>query len=131
MQICRDTDSIYETIRSTQDAELHQLISARIERLREFGDLDLGQLVHFIVFEQGDTIKELDAALGFPITTNRFDGIRFGQPGFMPCWEAIEEHTLWFECVYVLSDDGAGIVVLVSKATACELIPMLQHYTRQ
>ena len=73
MQICRDTDSIYEALRSTPDAELHQLMSAHIERLQECGYMDLGELVHFVVFEQGDRITDLDAALGFPIMTNRFD----------------------------------------------------------
>ena len=131
MQICRDTDTIYEALRSSQDAELHQLISAHIERLQEFGGMDLGELVHFVVFEQGDSITDLDAALGFPIMTNRFDGIRFGQAGFMPSWETVEEHILWFECVYVISDDGAGVVVFVSKDTVSELLPMLQHHARQ
>lgn len=131
MQICRDTDTIYEALRSSQDAELHQLISAHIERLQEFGDTDLGELVHFVVFEQGDRITDLDAALGFPIMTNRFDNTRFGQAGFMPSWETVEEHMLWFECVYVLSDDGAGVVVFVPTNTDSELLPMLQRYARQ
>ena len=131
MQICRDTDSIYEALRSSQDAELNQLMSAHIERLQECGDMDLGELVHFVVFEQGDSITDLDAALGFPIMTNRFDNTRFGQAGFMPSWETVEAHILWFECVYVLRDDGFGVVVFVPANTDSELLPMLQRYARQ
>jgi hypothetical protein len=128
MQIYRNSASLQGVISTVQDTELHQLMSAHIERLQECEGTDLDLLIHFIVFEQGDTIVDLDAALGFSVMTNHCDGIAFGHPDFQPSWEFVQRHMLWFECVYVLGDDGAGIVVFVPADTDSELLPMFQHY---
>lgn len=129
MQITRDTDSIHALIRSTNDTELLTLMAAHIERLQEYEGVQLEQLIRLIVFEQGDALVDLDRALGFPVMTNRFDGSHFGDPDFQPCWEVIERHTHWFEWVYVLSDDGAGVVVFMPVDADNDLIPMLTRYT--
>ena len=129
MQITRDTASIQALIRSTTDTELQSLMAAHIERLAPYEGIHLGQLIRLIVFEQGDAPADLDAALGFPVMTNRFDGIHFGDPDFQPCWEIIDRHTHWFEWVYVLSDDGAGVVVFMPVDADNDLIPMLTRYT--
>ena len=129
MQILRDSKSIEEGARSWLDPELRELLAAHVKSLNEYEGFELSELVSFIVFEVCDTVADLDAALGFPIMANRFDGVRFGEPGFSPSWEAIEEHINWFEMVYVLSDDGFGVVVLVSKHADPELLKMLQQYS--
>jgi phosphatidylserine decarboxylase len=40
-------------------------MTAHMERLSGYEDFDLGQLVNFIVMGRGDTVIELEAALGF------------------------------------------------------------------
>lgn len=129
MQITRDTASIHALIRSTTDTELQALMAAHIERLALYEGIHLGEMIRLIVFEKGDSPADLDAALGFPVMTNRFDGTRSGDPDFQPCWEIIERHTHWFEWVYVLSDDGAGVVVFMPVDADNDLIPMLTRYT--
>lgn len=129
MQITHDTASIHALIRSTTDTELQALMAAHIERLAPYEGIHLGELIRLIVFEQGDALADLDTALGFPVMTNRFDGTRFGDPDFQPCWEIIERHTYWFEWVYVLSDDGAGVVVFMPVDADNDLTPMLTRYT--
>ena len=131
MQILRDSKSIEEGGRSWLDPELSELLAAHVKRLSEYEGCDLSELVNFIVFEECDTVADLDAALGFPVMANRFDGCRYGEPGFNPSWEAIEEHINWFELVYVLSDDGFGIVMFIPKRADPELLKMLQQYSRQ
>ena len=84
-----------------------------------------------MVMASGDTLIEPEAVLGFSIRVNRFDGCRYGDADFLPSWEVIEEHKFWYEVVYVLGDDGFGIVIFVPKDADAELIEMLQHYTRQ
>jgi len=83
------------------------------------------------VFEHGDTVADLDAALGFPVMANRLDGIRFEEPGFLPSWEVIEEHIHSLECIYVLEDTGLGVILFVPSDTDCEMLAMFQHYARQ
>lgn len=131
MQILRNSKSIEEGARSWLEPELRDLLAVHVKRLNEYEGCDLSELVNFIVFEECDTVSDLDAALGFPVMANRFDGCRYGEPGFSPSWEVIEEHINWFELVYVLSDDGFGIVVFVPKHSDPELLKMLQQYSHQ
>ncbi|WP_288078468.1 hypothetical protein [Pseudomonas sp.] len=126
MQILCDLPSIQKAL-ATQ-AELARLITGYVDRLSDYDDGELGHLVHFIVVERGDTVTDLDAALGFPVKVNRFDGCRYGEPDFLPSWEVIEAHRYWYEVVYVLGDDGFGIVIFVPKDADAELTDMLQQY---
>ena len=77
---------------------------------------------------RSDTVIELEAALGFSVRVNRFTGCRYGDADYLPSWEVIEAHSYWYEAVYVLGDDGFGIVIFVPKDADAELIEMLQHY---
>ncbi|WP_350601464.1 hypothetical protein [Pseudomonas sp. 65/3-MNA-CIBAN-0223] len=129
MQIFSESKVIEKVVDACPDLELRKLLAAHVERLKEFDDYSLDQLVRFVVFEECDTVADLDAALGFPIMANRFDGCRYGEPGFNPSWESVEEHINWFELVYVLSDDGFGVVVFVPKHADPELLHMLQQYS--
>jgi hypothetical protein len=53
--------------------------------------------------------------MGFPILANRFTGIEFGQPGFIPSFEILVEHAHCYEMVFIISDDGYGIEVFIPK----------------
>ena len=128
MQILCDSHLIQEAVQSTDDPELARLMTAHMERLSGYEDFDLGQLVNFIVMGRGDTVIELEAALGFSVMTNRSNGCRYGDADFLPSWEVIEVHRYWYEVVYELGDDGFGIVIFVPKDTDPELIEMLQQY---
>lgn len=129
MQILCDSSSIQEAL-DTQ-AELTRLITGYVERLSDYEGHELGQMVQFIVMTSSETVIELEVALGFSVRVNRFSGCRYGDADFLPSWEVIEEHPFWYEVVYVLSDDGFGIVIFVPKDADPELIDMLQHYAHQ
>lgn len=130
MKILHDSKSIKEGARSWPDCNVRQLLAAHVARLSEYEGYDVSELVRFIVFEHGDAVTDLDAALGFPIMTNRFDGTHFGGPDFSPSWEVAEEYSHWYELVFVLSDDGFGVVVFIPKNTQPQLLKMLQQYVR-
>ena len=78
---------------------------------------------------RSETGIELEAALGFSVRVNRLTGCRYREADDLPSWEVIEARRHWYELVYVLSDDGFGIVICVPKDADAELIEMLQHYT--
>ena len=126
MQILCDSPSIQEAL-NTQ-AELTRLITGYVERLSDYEGCELGQMVQFVVMARSDTVIELEGALGFSIRTNHFTGCRYGDADFLPSWEVIEAHRYWYEVVYVLGDDGFGIVIFVPKDADAELIEVLQHY---
>ena len=127
MQILCDSPSI-QNLLATQ-AELTRLIRGYIDRLSDYEGYELGQLVQFVVMASGDTVIELEAALGFSVRVNRFNGCRYGDAEYLPSWEVIESHRYWYEVVYVLGDDGFGNVIFVPKDADAELVEMLQHYT--
>ena len=126
MQILCDSCSIQTALQIQE--ELQQLITAYVERLSDEEGFELGNLVHFVVMHRDDTVVELEAALGFSVMTNRSNGYRYGDPEFLPSWEVIEVHRYWYEMVYVLADDGFGIVVFVDKNADAQLLQMLKHY---
>ena len=79
------------------DPELRQLISDTFARVADCPEI----LGFVLVVEQGDTITDIDALLRFSILAGRH--------------EFILEHARWYELVYVLGQDGAGIEVLIPK----------------
>jgi len=114
---------------SIPDPDLSRLIQQRAAALEEY-ELPLADLALFIIVQPGDTPAAIDAHLGFPILSNRWIGIRYGQPGFTPSWEVTEEHAHWYELVFVLSDDGFGVYVFVPKDSAInpKLLAMCSAY---
>ena len=111
------------------DPDLRYLIQQRAAALAEY-ELPLADLALFIIVQPGDTITAIDDCLGFSILANRWTGIRYGQSGFTPSWEVIEEHAHWYELVFVLSDDGFGVYVFVPKDSAInpKLLAMCSAY---
>lgn len=120
----------FADIGAVTDPDLRCLIQARLDELRQY-EVPLASLAKFIIIQPGDTLADIDTCLGFPILSNRWTGIRYGQPGFTPCWEIIEEHPHCYELVFVISDDGYGIEVFIPKQPDinAELLAMCNEYT--
>lgn len=112
----RNSGSMQRAATSFPDPELCRLLALRMAQLEEDASVDLGDLVHFLVVQPGDTFDAIDAELGFSPIVNFVDESRYGEPDFMPSWEWIERHNGWFELAFVLSDDGFGWIVFVQDA---------------
>jgi hypothetical protein len=100
MHVFRDSASIRGAV--TQLPAVAPHISKRIEELSEYAEHDLADIVHVIVVEPGDTMADLDEALGFAVEDRRVD--------------AIDSHPACWELTYVLSDFGSGVVVYIPKS---------------
>lgn len=96
------------------DPRLRALLSLRLSQLDQGDGSDLGELVHIVVFEVGDTLGELETALGFTPLDN--EEASYGDPDFAPGWEWIKRHDGWFELVWVFSDWGDGAILFVQDA---------------
>ena len=97
------------------DDEVRVLVQQRITMLSEDEPYDPAIHGYFIVIEAHDSTDAVDQHLGFSVLSNRWDGTHFGEPTFTPSFELIEEHTSFFEMVFVLSDSGYGVIVFVPK----------------
>jgi hypothetical protein len=75
----------------------------------------------FIVVEVGDAISEIERVSGCRLLGNRFSAARLGDADFLPDWECLELHPGLdgspdlLEMVFVLSDDGYGVVILIPQ----------------
>ena len=112
MLILRTTAAMQAAAQTYPDPALRTLLAKRIEQLT--GDLDLSEVVNFLIIAPGDLLADIDAALGFPILQNLVDGTVFGDPDFTPSFEWAQYHCgSFFELVWLMTDDGFGTIVLV------------------
>lgn len=112
------------------DPALRHLIDERIREISDGGAWDSALYGYFIVVEPGDSVAALEAQSGCCLLTGRFNSARFGEPGFMPSFEFIEEHDHCYEGVWILSDDGFGVVLLIPKVAGIDtdLLTMCAAY---
>lgn len=84
------------------DPTLRRILTERVAQLAEYDAYDLGELARFSIVERCDTLEAIEAALGFS--------------PFVCTPEGVTAHGGWFEAVFVLSDDGFGLVLLIPTA---------------
>ena len=72
---------------------------------------------YMVVVEPGDTVEQLEQAVGLPILHGLFDDLPFGHDDFSPCFEILEEHcnehSTFYEMVFISNDDGAATTLFV------------------
>jgi len=79
-------------------AALTGLVDATLRPIvARYADAEMMELATIFIVEPGDTLDTLATARGWPC-----EG-----------WEFITNHGGWLEGVFIISDDGAGHVVLV------------------
>ena len=128
MVVLRDRGAISRL----EDPRLRALVEGWANALMEGleGEYELGELALCVVVEPGDTLGAIEREVGFPVLRNRATDKRFGEPGFVPSFELCEEHSGWYEVVWIVSDDGFGVDLFVPKAPGVEpdLLAMCAHY---
>ena len=115
MIIITDSASYAGFLNTCPYPDLLALVRSRVEQLDIPTDIDLSEYAHFIAVEPGDTMDAIERAMGFNPLVNFVDGVQFPHPEFEPSWEWVENHEVWFEAAYVLSDSGFGVVLLVKR----------------
>jgi hypothetical protein len=128
MHIYRTIEAIRTAADTHPDLELRQFLTERIHSL--FDDLpdDLAYLLQVVVLQAGEGLADLEGPMGFSIGHCRSTGVAFDTDGFCPAWEVIDAHGRWFELTFVLSDDGAGVVVFVPMTADAELLALCRRY---
>lgn len=97
-----DAAGLARALSSSLDPAIRALLTLRRDQLLydTAGDYELGDLVHFVIVEPGDSIADVEAAANYPLFTE-------------PAFEWVTDHGQWIEGVIVLSDDGFGIAIFV------------------
>ena len=68
-----------------------------------------------IIVEPGDRVEVLEQETGCPILHNLCNEIRFGEPGFSPCFEVLEEHPSFYELVFITGGGDFGVLIFIPK----------------
>ena len=107
----RDTASVDQL----GQVELQQLIRDRIAEITQGQPYDADVYGEFVIVEVGDTLPEIEAYLGREVVGN---------------FEWLVEWPCCWEAVFVLSDDGYGIDLLVpnSPDIDADLMAMCRKY---
>lgn len=104
MHVLRESASIRAAV--TSFPEVAPFVTRRLEELAEYSDYELDQLVNIVITEPGDSLADVNAALGFAAEHRAAD--------------TIDSHPGWYEFAYVLADDGFGVVLYVPKEVAID-----------
>ena len=100
---------------SIEDPDVRRLVWTRFHQISAGEIYDDDRHGELIVVEPGDTVAALEEECGWPILHDPFDNTRFGEPDFLPTFEALEEWPGCFEIVIIANDSGAGTLVFVPK----------------
>ena len=114
-----------------EDDDLRLLVEQRFIDMGGDDEYDPDLNGYMIVFEAGDTVPALEAASGCPILRNLGGNGLFGEPGFSPCFEVLEEHASFYEMVFVPGDGDFGICIFIPKVAGidAELLAMCAMYS--
>ncbi|MDE2388818.1 MAG: hypothetical protein KGN35_07015 [Betaproteobacteria bacterium] len=126
MRIVRDPASI----NGIPDPGIRDLVSQRFSQILSGESYDYNTHGYMIVVEPGDSIDSLESETSCPILHNTFDGSRYGEADFTPCFEALEEHSHCYEMLFILSDSGSGIELFIPKHPGidADLLAMCAEY---
>jgi hypothetical protein len=114
MRTIRTAEEFARAYAAPLDPELKAILQAHMDRLAEWlDDYTLQELAEFIIFHEGDTLAEVEAALGRRLVGG-------GAAAFAIPAEYVQQHSSWFEAVFILSDDGFGLVLLVEVGAATD-----------
>lgn len=107
MIVIRTAEDMARALDSPLDPELKVLLQSHWGRLSEYDGYALDDLALFIIIQPNDTLTAIDEVAPRPIIG--------GGAAFAILPEIICEHARWIELVFILSDDGFGLVLLVPK----------------
>ena len=112
------------------DPGIRALAAQRFREVSVDEPYDPDVLGPLVVAEPGDTLETIEAETGCWLCSSLFDEhVRYGDEGYVPSFEFLEEHPACFEVVFIFNDGGYGTILFVSKAENMD--PRLLRYCRE
>jgi hypothetical protein len=96
-------------LHSITDPDILKLVKLRHDQL---GDEMFGSV---IIIEAGDSLSDIEEEIGFSILTNLFDDVRYPDPDFVPCFEALEDHGTFYEILFIFGDGDDAVEIFIPK----------------
>lgn len=115
-----------ESVTGIASPAIRQLIHQRIAEITQGEPYDPDIYGEFVLVEAGDCIADIEAVAGCPL-------VPAGDADFAPSFEWLVEWPCCFEAVFIFSDDGYGIDLLIPKAAGiyADLLAMCVKYASE
>ena len=102
------------------DPYIRELVALRFGQILAGEPYDYDRHGYMVIVESGDTVEQLEQAVGLPLLRSLFDDLPYGDPDFTPCFDILEEHNYEqhriYEMVFISNDDGFATTVFVPAA---------------
>lgn len=105
-----------QQLQQVAQADIHRLLKQRFHALCDPEPYNPDRHGYFILVETGDTGQVIEAVSGCPLLHDVFNDSQYGDDDF----EVIEDHGGFYEVVYVLTDAGFTVVLIIPKATGVD-----------
>lgn len=105
----RTAEDLARALDSPLHPELRQLLGNHAERLAGYPDFAFEELAEMIIVEAGESLDGICSIMGPALVTE-------GTADFTHPVELICRHDKYIEVVWILSDEGFGLVLLVELA---------------
>ena len=111
MIVLRDSQQLSQVAQPDIKAFLQQ----RFHDICEPEPYDPDEHGFFILVEPGDTSDRIELATGYSLLKSLFIGTVYGDPEFSPDFEYLEDHGSFYEAVFIFTDSGFAVVMIVPK----------------
>jgi len=117
MRVLHRAEPIKAEVHSSKDPAVAHLLALHVQFAIDSGDPDVALLTVLMV-EQGDTLQTIDKQMNGHFLENDFADQRYGD---LACFETLEEYPTFYEMLFVQSDEGQCVDVLIPKRPGIDL----------
>ena len=96
-------------------ADIKDFLRQRFQDICEPEPYDPDEHGFFILVEPGDTSEQIELETGYSLLKSLFSDTVYGDPDFTPDFEYLEDHGSFYEAVFIFTDSGSAVVMIVLK----------------
>jgi hypothetical protein len=111
MIVLRDPQQLTQVVQP----EIKSFFQQRFHDICDPEPYDPDEHGFFILVEPGDTSEQIELDTGYSLLKSLFNGTIYGDPDFTPDFEYMEDHVGFYEAVYIFTDSGFAVVMIVPK----------------
>lgn len=104
MLIIRTAEDMARVLNQPLDTTLNECLRSHRDTLDCYTDTPFEDLALFVIVQAGDSLKEVEQACGYLLVA---------EGSFAFPVETITHLPGWYEVVWIISDDGYGLVLIV------------------
>lgn len=104
MIVIRTAEELACMLASSLDKVVKERLAVYRDHLSDYAEFDFEELGRFIIVQPDDKLKQLNGALGPALKAGEL---------FAAEPEAVMRHGDWLEVLFVISDDGFGVVLFI------------------